>query len=127
MQKDFYNAVQNENLDHATSLYNIILKDNNFATKREELLKDAFGEAIIKNNLNIVKWLYNLEQNSLIIKNISVYFKVACERGYLDMAKWIYEQENKPNLHYNNEEALRLACGCGHLDVVNWLFSLNIL
>jgi hypothetical protein len=74
------------------------------------------------NKLEIIKWLYSLDNKYDIHTNNDNIFITACGGGYLEIAKWIYSLDDKHeyiNLAFNN------ACNTDNLEIAKWLYSLD--
>jgi len=81
----------------------------------------AFLECCDRGYLNIVQWLYSLE--NINIHALDEYsFRWSCLHGHLDVAKWLYSLG--VNIHVYNDFSFRGSCRRGHLHVAQWLSSI---
>jgi hypothetical protein len=85
----------------------------------------AFINACGNGHLNIVSWLYGLDDNPNIHANNDEAFSFACIDGHINIVQWLYGLDDKPNIHANNDEAFRFACEKGHINIVQWLYGLD--
>jgi ankyrin repeat protein len=126
----FLEVCRNEKIDVLNWLYSIEKPNIN-------AIYDAFIYACGSGNLNIAKWLCNLNEhicnqlfywifNYDIILNCSdEAFNRACYNGHLDIVQWLYSLDDKPDIHLNDEEPFRSACISGNLNLVKWLYNLD--
>jgi len=107
------------------------------------------------NKLEIIKWLYSLDNKYDIHINNDKLFITACVNEYLEIAKWIYSLDdkhenmlnlafnstcrsnkleiakwlysldNKIDIHYNNDENFITACVNEYLEIAKWIYSLD--
>jgi hypothetical protein len=108
------NTEYKELFDYLRTISNIDLKENN-----EELFLDV----CIKNNIDFVKYLYEIEPNfNLSIDENNIFYQV-CRVGALDTLKWLtpkftdLDDVNK----YNN--GIYNAVSGGHVEVFIWLIN----
>jgi len=85
----------------------------------KDIMNDAIYIAFVKNNLEIVKILYD---GSLFDFDIEGKFKILCTEGSFTIIKWLYSLKKDikitPHMFY-------LACKSGNIDLVKWLYQLN--
>lgn len=114
-----------DNLDLLKWLYstgNVDIHDNN---------EQAFENAVEKNRIDVINWLYNLDGKIDIHVNRDMIFFTACTNGNLDVAKWLYSLDNKIDVHKVNEInctddwLFKACCQWGHLEVAKWIYSLG--
>jgi hypothetical protein len=93
-----------------------------------------------KNNINILKWLWDLsvgfdkpydlhkKDERIFSYNMNA-FQFCCRVGNREAAEWLLEISYKINKQYNiyenNDLAFRSALYCGHYDTVKWLIGLS--
>lgn len=74
--------------------------------------------------LNIIQYLYSID-NNIILNNIDMSFHESCIQGHLELAKWLYNSfDIKPNIHLNRDKAFILSCFFNKIDIVKWLLSI---
>lgn len=96
---------------------------------RMEFNKGAFYEALINNHIDILNYLFSLEDTHGKIKLKNDYFIKFCFQGNIEMIKYLLsleETHGKIDIHAESESGLRQMCfHNSNLDHVKYLFSLE--
>ena len=146
----FDNNIQINNTYIATKLFQCLCGKTNLDTLHEYMNiceskgiiidktmdnNNAFYEACIDNNFEIVKYLYDTEESirdsiSCDARNNSdnewayYYFSDVCEAGHCDIAEWLLEIEpNVKNTPIYEDLAFQDACQYGYLDLIEILYK----
>ena len=89
-------------------------------------LKNTYFQiACLNGHLNIVEFLWNLNQNIDVHANNEYAFVWACENGHLNVVEFLWNLNQNIHIHSNNEYAFRWACAKGHLNIIEFLFSID--
>lgn len=90
-----------------------------------DYLDNLLEICILKDNLLVLKWLYDLYPQLDLFKLNNKFFKIACMWGYLDIAEWLIEINPSLDISIDNDEAFKLACLEKSIEIVNWLIYLK--
>lgn len=87
----------------------------------------GFRLACYSGNLELVKWLYQIDGKLDIhynddIEDLDSAFASACYSGNLELVKWIYQIDNKTDIY---KDTLSVSGLGGHLKIMKWLFGLD--
>jgi len=83
--------------------------------------KSALMKSCLHGNLEIVKWLYDLNPN-LPAEEINNMFLKSCESGIIELAQWVYSLcVNIPDY----SDIFRCCCEEGDVDIAKWLYSID--
>lgn len=99
MNNTIYKAYKNGNLKQLETIY-----DNIDYKYKASIINTIYDKALlyaIKNgHIDIVKWLYLLDNKPIIYNHNSFAFGEACAYGKLDIAKWLLLNDSN-NKKYN--------------------------
>jgi hypothetical protein len=145
----FYDACLNEDLDMAKWLYNGPFKNINidynfiftfitchnkkldmvkwlYEIKRDEInINTAFSYFCQIGNLELIKWLFTLDNKPDIHYQDDFPFRIVCSKNYFDIAKFLITLDDKPDIHARNDEAFRMICFNNNIDFAKWMFNLD--
>lgn len=75
-------------------------------------------------NLEIAKFLYNLDETKCFIENIDKVFQDHLYDNNLEFVKWIYSF-NKINIHDCDNICMKICCTNDDLEICKWLYSIG--
>ena len=78
-------------------------------------------------NLEISKWLFEINPNIYISANNNYAFRNACVNGYLEIVKWLIEIDidNEIDISESNDYIFRITCRKGCLDIAKFLIEIK--
>jgi len=86
--------------------------------------RSPFIDACCLGNIDVAKWLLNMDPNINISAGKESAMFGICRRGDIEMAKWLLEVKHDIKLTANNHCILRVACEKGYMNIVKWLLEL---
>jgi len=95
---------------HVNEKYNISKKS----------ISDAYKGACEVNNLEVVKWLYGVEQ-AIVSSQGDSEFEDACACDYLELAQFLHSVKLSDDLN----SVMVQACNCGEFGIVKWLLTIG--
>ena len=89
---------------------------------------DVMKNAIIKGNLDNVKWIWKQNSNDWDnYKDVNIFFPLAARKGHFEVLKWLHAQ-NCPegsikvnDASTSQTNAFSMAAGYGSLEMIKWL------
>ncbi len=116
IREGFHDACKNGHLNIAQWLYHI---------KKGIIFNKSITNICECYNIEIVKWLWSVDQ--ILDNQIDIYetFISACRYEKLHIAKCIHSF-NKIDIYQNNNQAFISACRNGCLEIVIWMYYLSI-
>lgn len=82
----------------------------------------AFKVSLSLGNLDICKWLYNIDKTVAYDRTKS--FMNACKNGHLEISQWLYSLGDI-DITINDDYAFQWSCACDCIEVALWLQSLD--
>lgn len=113
---EFLNLCRNGSFDDIIKYY-----DNNQVSNHT--LNKGFVLLCIKNKIDAVKWIYNLNHDVVLFGNCSG-FIYACSLGHLALVEWFLSLGNI-DIRVNSDMGFISACQNNRIKVVEWLASLS--
>ena len=105
--------ITSSNINDLNKLSNYISFDNlNY--------QQIIHEACLKDNLDAVKFIYNLTNNINLLTQKALYH--SCYKD-LELVKWLIDTNPNYNLTLDNYKAFRLACMRGKYDIAKYLYE----
>jgi ankyrin repeat protein len=114
LKKAFTNACSNGNFEIAKLLYN-----DHFH------LPSAFLCASVGGHLDIMKWLYDLDQKVLIEDHATTSLLYASELGNINIIRWLIETGVDVNWNLYDDYAFRISCEKGYYHIAELLLEIN--
>jgi len=105
----------------------LLLTYDDSLLKSNDDLKIIFNSACYKNDIDMVKWLYE-NNNSLLDDNIDILFKDLCKLGNKEIILWLYENKTDIKIMdecftecniYNDENQNK------KIEIMNWYLNIN--
>jgi hypothetical protein len=109
-------------------LYKKIILENEINCMNENnFLSNVLEDCIRIGNLNMVKWLYSLEQ--IKTNSNTLNFIIACENNKMEIATWLLNNCSSIDLTENDYYVISNSCLSGNTNLIIWLFTLcpNVL
>lgn len=110
-----------KNLVLSNNLKNIIeFYYNNILDKT--ILELLFKFSCRYGNLDIIQWIYNIENHNIVIKWHE--FDEICNYGYIDIVKFVYMSFDTSAIISNLNRFFETSCCNGHLELSKWFYSI---